>query len=287
MADVANEGPAAGLSNEHEQDTEARDPAGQQAGFPLVPQARRPAVGDEPLAGPAADPLGAAATGQSQQDTAPRSRARRKRRPEPTWSDGIERIKFFSDAVFAIAITLLSLNLAVARGTASGHLGHELASIWPQYAAFAFTFFLIGLRWLTHLVQFRYIQSYDYMLLGLNLVLLSLVAFLPFASRVLAAYPNSRTASVLYTAAMALAGLISTVLWRHACKSGLIDESKADKATQQNLLARWAALPLFFGISIVLIIIVPNLWWARGVALGAPIMQIWLASRSRATGHPA
>lgn len=212
--------------------------------------------------------------------------ARRERRSAPAWRDGIDRIKFFSDAVFAIAITLLGLNLGVARSTPA-HLGHELTSIWPQYGAFAFTFFLIGLRWMTHLVQFRYIRRYDYWLLALNLLLLSVVAFLPFASRVLAAYPNSRAASVLYAAAMALAGLISTLLWLHACRTHLIEETEIDAATQRNLLARWAALPVFFGISILLIIFVPDLWFARGVALGTPITQIALAIQSRATGHPA
>ena len=257
-------------------------------------QAAPPVVADKPQTPASSEaPARATATGESESESQPAGPGRRsglgprERRSAPTWRDGIDRIKFFSDAVFAIAITLLSLNLVVPPSTAATHLGHELASIGPEYGAFAFTFLLIGLRWLTHLVQFRYIRKYDYTLLGLNLVLLSVVAFLPFASRVLAAYPSSHAASVLYAAAMALAGLISTLLWLHACRTGLIDEAEVDAATQRNLLARWAALPVFFGISIVLIIFVPDLWFARGVALGTPIVQIGLAIQSRATGHPA
>jgi hypothetical protein len=103
---------------------------------------------------------------------------------------GLDRIKFFSDAVFAIAITLLILNVALPTGTVRSNLAHELNAIWPEYGAFAFTFLLIGLRWMTHLIQFRYIRDYDYTLLGLNLALLFVVVFLPFASRVLADYPR-------------------------------------------------------------------------------------------------
>jgi uncharacterized membrane protein len=62
-------------------------------------------------------------------------------------SAGLDRIKFFSDPVFAIAITLLILNLALPPGTKQSNLAHELNSIWPEYGAFAFTFLLIGLAY--------------------------------------------------------------------------------------------------------------------------------------------
>ncbi len=204
-----------------------------------------------------------------------------------TDTPGLDRIKFFSDAVFAIAITLLSLNLALPPGTVAGNLAHKLNTIWPAYGAFAFTFLLIGLRWLTHLIQFRYIRRYDYTLLGLNLVLLFVVAFLPFASRVLADHPNSRAACVLYAGSMAVADLISTLLWWHACWSGrLIDDSELDAYERRNLLLRWAALPILFGIAILLALFVPNLWAARAVALATPVFQIAIAIRARLAGHP-
>jgi uncharacterized membrane protein len=202
-------------------------------------------------------------------------------------SFGMDRLKFFSDGVFAIAITLLSLNLVLPDGTRTGNLAHQLGSLWPAYAAFAFTFILIGLRWLTHLIQFRYIQHYDNTLLGLNLALLLIVAFLPFASRVIADYPESRAACVLYAGSMAVAGLVSTALWWHACHSGQIaDDAGLDAATRRDLLIRWAVLPFFFGLAIVLIFIIPSLWPARAVALCTPVMQTWLAVRSRRAGHP-
>jgi uncharacterized membrane protein len=202
-------------------------------------------------------------------------------------SFGIDRIKFFSDAVFAIAITLLSLNLALPANTRQSNLAHQLGALWPEYCAFAFTFILIGLRWLTHLIQFRYIRRYDNTLLGLNLTLLLVVAFLPFASRVLASYPDSRAACVLYAGSIAVAGLISTALWRHACRSGQLTEDPGlDADTRAGLLIRWAVIPVFFGIAIILSFAAPSLWPARVVALCAPVTQIWLAIRSRRAGRP-
>jgi uncharacterized membrane protein len=201
-------------------------------------------------------------------------------------SPGMERIRFFSDGVFAIAITLLTLDLVLPIRTGASNLAHELNTLWPQYEAFAFTFILIGLRWLTHLVQFRYIRRYDYPLLALNLALLLVIAFLPFSSRVLADYPDSRAACALYAGSMAMAGLISTVLWWHACWKGhLADDPELDSYIRRNLLYRWAALPIFFSIAIVFVFVFPSLWPARIVALGAPAAQSALAARSRLTGH--
>lgn len=201
-------------------------------------------------------------------------------------SPGMDRIRFFSDGVFAIAITLLTLDLVLPVRTGASNLAHELNTLWPQYEAFAFTFLLIGLRWLTHLVQFRYIRRYDYTLLALNLALLLVIAFLPFASRVLADYPDSRAACAFYAGSMVIAGLISTALWWHACWKGhLIDEHGLDAYIRRNLLYRWAALPIFFGIAIVFVFAFPSLWPARLMALGAPTAQSALAVRSKLSGH--
>jgi uncharacterized membrane protein len=199
---------------------------------------------------------------------------------------GLDRVKFFSDAVFAIAITLLILNIALPSGTKQSDLGHELNTIWPEYAAFAFTFLLIGLRWLTHLIQFRYIRGYDITLLGLNLALLLVIAFLPFASRVLADYPNSRPACILYAGSMAVAGFISTALWYHAYHNSSLIDPSLDPYLRVNLLVRWATLPVFFGIAIILVILVPDLWAARVVALATPLAQIAITLHSKRTGHP-
>lgn len=200
----------------------------------------------------------------------------------------LERIAFFSDAVFAISITLLGLDLTLPAHTTAANLPHELAALWPKYGAFAFTFILIGLRWLTHHLQFGHIRDYDYTLLGLNLALLLVVAFLPFPSRVLAEYPDSQAACALYVGSMAAAGLLSTALWVHACwLGGLVDE-QLPKSMRRNWLLRWITLPALFGVSLILLYAVPgNFWPARAVALATPLVQILIATMSprSAPGH--
>ncbi|HEY3248033.1 MAG TPA: TMEM175 family protein [bacterium] len=94
------------------------------------------------------------------------------------------RVVFFSDAVFAIAVTLLVLEIRPPQDTR--HLLHGLAALWPSYLAYAITFLLIGQVWANHHVMFDHIRSADRMVLFLNTLLLMDIAFLPFAASVLA-----------------------------------------------------------------------------------------------------
>jgi hypothetical protein len=94
------------------------------------------------------------------------------------------RLVFFSDAVFAIAVTLLVLEIRPPEDTR--HLLHGLAALWPSYLSYAITFLLIGQVWANHHVMFDHIRSADRMVLFLNTLLLMDIAFLPFAAAVLA-----------------------------------------------------------------------------------------------------
>jgi uncharacterized membrane protein len=194
------------------------------------------------------------------------------------YSHGIERIAFFSDAVFAIAITLLVLDLTLPPHTTNSNVSHQLTTaLWSKYGAFAFTFLLIGLRWLTHLIQFRYICRYDDWLLALNLLLLFAVAFLPFASRVLSEYPNSRAVSVLYAGTMFVAGSSSTALWVYAGWKGRLVDNRISDSDYQRLFWRWVSLPILFGVAIILAITVDDLRWARGFAIATVFAQVLIA----------
>jgi uncharacterized membrane protein len=94
------------------------------------------------------------------------------------------RLETFSDGVFAIAITLLILAIAVPPpGTA---LGRELLGLWPSYLAYGVSFLVIGAIWINHHALFRHIVRADGMLLLLNLLQLMAIAFLPFPTAVLA-----------------------------------------------------------------------------------------------------
>jgi TMEM175 potassium channel family protein len=124
----------------------------------------------------------------------------------------------FSDAVFAITITLLVLEIRPP--AAYTNLLHGLIALWPSYLAYAVTFLFIGQVWANHHVMFDHIRAADRVVLLLNTLLLMVVAFLPFATSVLAGALRSgqgqRTAVVLYGIAFDLTALTFNAVWQYA-----------------------------------------------------------------------
>jgi uncharacterized membrane protein len=97
------------------------------------------------------------------------------------------RLEAFSDGVFAVAITLLALDLAVA-GPGHGTLAHQLAHQWPGYVGYLISFFTIGIIWVNHHALVSNVAYVSRTLLFLNLVLLLFVVLVPVATRTVAAY---------------------------------------------------------------------------------------------------
>jgi TMEM175 potassium channel family protein len=134
--------------------------------------------------------------------------------------EGMGRILALSDGVFAIAITLLILEIAVPPTTGDADLSKALLGLWPRYLAYVLSFVVIARFWVTHHLAFRLIARYDAVLVWLNLLLLMFVAFLPFPTAVLGEHNGSPPAAVLYGAAVALAGAASAGYWWYASGRG-------------------------------------------------------------------
>jgi uncharacterized membrane protein len=112
------------------------------------------------------------------------------------------RLEAFSDGVFAVAITLLALDLAVA-GPGHGPLLGQLGEHWPSFVAYVISFLTIGVAWVNHHALLRGIVVVERTLLFLNLVLLLFVVAIPFATATMAEYltgggSDARVAMVLY-----------------------------------------------------------------------------------------
>jgi uncharacterized membrane protein len=154
-------------------------------------------------------------------------------RPAPTTeADGtglsFERLVFFSDAVFAIVITLLVLPL-----TAEIHLPEEgvgladVLSLWPAVLTFVVSFLVVGQFWVAHHRTFGLIRRHDHTLVWLNLVTLLTVAFLTFPSALLGARTDSADAFpvVFYAASLTVTSASLSAIWVYAAHRGLLDES--------------------------------------------------------------
>jgi uncharacterized membrane protein len=98
------------------------------------------------------------------------------------------RIEAFSDAVIAVAITLLALDLHVPDPAGAGTLAHKLGEQWPNYAAYVVSFLTIGIIWINHHAMLRRVMSVDHAILMLNLVLLLTIGVLPFTTALMAEY---------------------------------------------------------------------------------------------------
>ena len=113
------------------------------------------------------------------------------------------RLEAFSDGVFAVAITLLALNISVA-GPDHGALLAQLQARWPAFLAYLLSFFMIGIIWVNHHVLVRSIVKVDRTLLFVNLMLLLFVVLIPFATGTEADYfphndQDAQLAAVLYS----------------------------------------------------------------------------------------
>jgi uncharacterized membrane protein len=98
------------------------------------------------------------------------------------------RMEAFSDGVFAIAITLLVLEIHVPEPGAGQSLGRELLAQWPSYAAFVVSFLTIGIIWINHHAMVRRLRVTDHSILIWNLLLLMTVSALPFTTALMSAY---------------------------------------------------------------------------------------------------
>lgn len=128
------------------------------------------------------------------------------------------RVEAFSDGVFAIAITLLILELKVPRGLSPADLRHAMVEGWPSYAAYFVSFATIGIMWISHHWMFTLIRRVDQALLILNGLLLLTISVMPFPTALMAEYlahDGSRFAAAIYTGWAILISLAFDRLWRY------------------------------------------------------------------------
>ena len=169
---------------------------------------------------------------------------------DETAEEGIGRILALSDGVFAIALTLLVLEIAVPATTSNAELPKALLALWPRYLAYLVSFVVIARFWGTHRLAFRLIARDDGPLVWLNLLLLLFVAFLPFPTAVLGQHMGSPAAAVLYATSVTLASIASMAYWWHASGRGRLLRPDAPRAQVRALRARGLSALIFFALTL-------------------------------------
>ena len=165
------------------------------------------------------------------------------------------RIEAFSDGVFAIAITLLILEIKVPLQVGPGNLGSALLHEWPSFLAFLASFFTIGVMWMNHHRLFTLIDAADDTLLALNLVLLLGITWIPFPTALLATHlkisGNDRVAALVYSGSFFAQAIVFQVLWWYATHTpGVIPLEKEEEAARITKQYMWG--PVFYFIAMLI-----------------------------------
>jgi uncharacterized membrane protein len=147
--------------------------------------------------------------------------------PESNNERETQRLEAFSDGVFAIAITLLILEIKVPHLEEGESLANALLHLWPSYGAYAFSFWVIGIFWVNHHSFFKLFRRVNHGFLLLNVLFLALISFIPFPTSVLAEYVTDparrQNAVTFYTFSMCLPVLCWIAMWLYGNARHLTD----------------------------------------------------------------
>lgn len=171
------------------------------------------------------------------------------------------RLEAFSDGVFAVAITLLVLDIKVPGLETPGKLledvklRDELLNEWPTLVAYITSFATIGIMWLNHHRLFSHIKRTNTLLLLFNLLLLLVIAFIPLPTALLAvqlAYPDQHVAAIIYSGTNVIMAFSFNLLWRYASWHGRLLGKNVDMRSVAAISQQYLYGPLLYIVAFVL-----------------------------------
>jgi uncharacterized membrane protein len=166
------------------------------------------------------------------------------------------RIMAFSDGVFAIAITLLVLNLQVPKVPVPELVGRVLA-LWPNFLSYLLSVVIIGIYWIAHHNMFHYIKRSNRPLLWINILLLMCVAFIPFPAGLLGEYPLQRISIIIYASSLIVTNLFLSLLWWYAARDHRLVDEDIDPHFVSIVNRRNLTAPVVYLLSIGISILSP------------------------------
>ncbi|HEY7397523.1 MAG TPA: TMEM175 family protein [Gaiellaceae bacterium] len=158
------------------------------------------------------------------------------------------RLETFSDGIFAIAATLLILDVNL---SGDGSVAHQLVQAWPSYAAYAISFATLGIVWVNHHTVFKQIGSVDRTFLFINVLFLMVVAFTPFPTRVLAdnMREQSKAAAVAYGLTYTSMAVCFVSLWFYAAGKRRLIAAAADQRMVSGISRSFAPGAFVYAIA--------------------------------------
>jgi uncharacterized membrane protein len=195
--------------------------------------------------------------------------------PQATSRRGTERIEAFSDGVFAIAITLLVLEIRVPPPADLANpslLLEALGALWPSYLGYVISFVTIGIIWANHHNLFRLVGTVSHGLILANLLLLLAAGFVPFPTALLAATlgtPSGQIGVLVYAATFVGLAIAFNVLWYVVRRSPGVLRPDVDQRTIQAINRSYRLGPPGFLVAFVAALINPSLGMAVIIALVA------------------
>ena len=172
------------------------------------------------------------------------------------------RLETFSDGVFAIAATLLILDVRLSGG---GSVAHQFVNAWPSYATYAISFATLGIVWVNHHTVFTQIGRVDRTFLFINVLFLMVIAFSPFPTRVLAEHlrEGSKAAAFAYGLTFTVMAVCYGALWFYAAVGRRLIAPEADQRTVSGISRSFAPGSIIYGTATLSSLI--SAWLAVGL----------------------
>lgn len=185
------------------------------------------------------------------------------------------RLEGFSDGVFAIAITLLAIEIKIPHSAVD--VGHALLDLWPSYLAYALSFIVLGNIWINHHAMFKQIVRVDQPFLIINIIFLMFVAFLPFTTAVLGqALHDGIDQSIVtafYGGILAVIGVIVNIKWQYAAHKHQLLSKNISEHEAKLYGYRLLVGPLAYGVATLIALIAP--WLALIIYVLINVFFFW------------
>ncbi|HYS56368.1 MAG TPA: TMEM175 family protein [Thermoanaerobaculia bacterium] len=175
-------------------------------------------------------------------------------------SEETTRLEAFSDGIFAIAMTLLVLEIRLPEDLAPGTLGTALLHLWRSYLAFLTSFVTIGVMWVNHHRVFNLIKRTDQAILAFNLLLMLGVSFLPFPTLVVARHiqtPDAATAAMFFNGTFIGIAFAWGFLWRYVARRRHLLYEEADHASIHGISRQYLLGPVYYIVAFIVAIFSP------------------------------